>query len=142
MQEWFDPSPLGTSVQPKLKLVSINHTRWYNKFEYFVLAKQVVQVYYCSNPSKRKGRANWWEACKIKARLNVKIAAKETTDSTTLAYQEDNVDITAGPIIDNDPLPIHPDGGVIDIIDGDGDDECEEKFIESSDGEWDDSNSE
>lgn len=52
-------SASGTSVDRDFKLVFINQTRCYNKYEPFILASQAIQVYYCTDPSKNNVRGSW-----------------------------------------------------------------------------------
>ncbi|XP_057779781.1 uncharacterized protein LOC130998378 [Salvia miltiorrhiza] len=121
--EWFDPSPRGTSVHPQFKLVSINHTRRYGGYEPFVLADQAIQVYYCTYPSLRSDRKDWWEVCKIKARSKVEVpnAVEETV--VNQPFQEDDLMTPTNPDIDDDTTIVHPRGGLIDIDDADEEDE-------------------
>ena len=119
--EWFDPSTSGTVVQKDFKLVSINHTRKYNKYEPFVLANQATQVYYCSYPSMNQVKKDWWEVCKVKARSKVELP-NPTTSTIEPPFQEDEMLV---PLLDmnlaiGDDTPIlHPNGGMIDINDVD-----------------------
>lgn len=131
--EWFDSSASGTLVHPEFKLVSINHTRRYKKYEPFVLANQADQVYFCSYPSTNQARKDWWEVCKVKPRFNVEVPCEASKSTLDQAFQEDDVVMTMmGNHIDDDPIPVHPRGGVIEI------DEVEEEIdevVSSSDEE-------
>ena len=92
--QWFDPTPsMGTRSHPEYKLVDVNHTRRFNRYEPFILAEQAMQVYYASYPSTRKNMCNWWAVCKIKARGVVEVA--ETSKillSNAGAFQEDVIE--------------------------------------------------
>ena len=92
--QWFDPTPsIGTRSHPEYKLVDVNHTRRFNRYEPFILAEQAMQVYYASYPSTRKNMCNWWAVCKIKARGVVEVA--ETSKillSNAGAFQEDVIE--------------------------------------------------
>ena len=92
--QWFDPTPsIGTRSHHEYKLVDVNHTRRFNRYEPFILAEQAMQVYYASYPSTRKNMCNWWAVCKIKARGVVEVA--ETSKillSNAGAFQEDVIE--------------------------------------------------
>ena len=51
--DWFD-SGKGTNIHKQYKLVEINHTRKYPKYDPFVLAVQVQQVYFTPYPSIKR----------------------------------------------------------------------------------------
>lgn len=114
--EWFDTSSSGTVVHADYKLVSINHNRKYNRYEPFVLAKQAIQVYYCSYPSLARSKSDWWAVCKIRTRSNVEFPMVHSIISPPL--QEDALG-DFSPIIDDDSILNHPNSGAIDIQDTD-----------------------
>ena len=91
---WFDPTPqLGTRTHFHYKLVDVNHTRSFNRYEPFILAAQAMQVFYASYPSTRQNMSNWWAVCKIKARGLVEVAASSTTLlSNARAFKEDGIE--------------------------------------------------
>ncbi|XP_057785662.1 uncharacterized protein LOC131003203 isoform X1 [Salvia miltiorrhiza] len=136
--QWFDPSPTWTFVDREFKLVSINQTHLYNKYEPFVLASKAIQVYYCTYPSKNVTRRNWLAACKVKARSLVEVSSNETS----LPFQEELFTQVHHTIIDDDPIPVHPDGGLVDMVedeDEDGDEDAiHESILETSSSEADD----
>ena len=66
--DWFDPSPRGTNVHQKYNLVDINMQRKYPNYDPFVLAQQVIQVYYCRFPAAPRSRSNWIAVCETKSR--------------------------------------------------------------------------
>ena len=66
--DWFDPSPRGTNVHKKYNLVDINFQRKYPNYDPFVLAQQVIQVYYCRFPGAPRSRSNWMAVCETKSR--------------------------------------------------------------------------
>jgi len=53
--DWFD-SFKGTNIHKQYKLVEINHTRKYPKYDPFVLASQVQQVYFTPYPSTKRDK--------------------------------------------------------------------------------------
>lgn len=132
--EWFDPSPLGTSVHPHFPLVSNNHTRRYNKYEPFIQATQASQVFYCPYPSKKTNRKCWWEATKIKARPIVEVPAIISTLSQP--FQEDELHEPHIPTLDDEPIHIRESGVNIELPhSSEEDDETMEEGILSSDSE-------
>ncbi|KAL0315015.1 UNVERIFIED_CONTAM: hypothetical protein Scaly_2897200 [Sesamum calycinum] len=64
---WVDPTR-GMKVHPHYHLVDVNFKRVYQKDEPFVLARQVVQVYYTEYPSMKRDKIDWMTVCKTKAR--------------------------------------------------------------------------
>nr|GMC46880.1 uncharacterized protein LOC109179592 [Ipomoea batatas] len=105
--DWFDPTSVGMKVHSKYKLVEVNHKRRFNRYEPFVLAMQAAQVYYCTYPSLRRDKLDWWAVCKIKARSNVEIleSSISTEDSLISApFQEETTDNHDLVQIDEDPL--------------------------------------
>ncbi|XP_057774691.1 uncharacterized protein LOC130993686 [Salvia miltiorrhiza] len=123
--EWFDLSAQGTSIDTDFKLVSLNHTRRYRKYDPFVLASQVVQVFYCPYPSTNQSKKNWWSACKVNARSKVEVSTAASTSTLDQPFQEEVVTImpTHTSVGIEQPLLLHPLGGVVEIED---DDEAED----------------
>nr|GMC51112.1 uncharacterized protein LOC109179592 [Ipomoea batatas] len=140
--EWFDPTSVGMKVHPKYKLVEVNHKRRFNRYESFVLAMQAAQVYYCTYPSLRRDKLDWWAVCKIKARSNVEIPESSIYAEESLIpapFQEETTDNHDLVQIDEDPLHLDdPNGGVIELDGehGDIEDEIElEEEIDDSSGD-------
>jgi len=71
--QWMDNSVAGTRVHDRYKLVEVNHTRTYSKYDPFILAHQAHQVYFASSPSTSNDRQQkqWWAVFKTKARSEV-----------------------------------------------------------------------
>ncbi|XP_057773074.1 uncharacterized protein LOC130992454 [Salvia miltiorrhiza] len=119
--EWFDLSAQGTSIDTDFKLVSLNHTRRYKKYDPFVLASQVVQVFHCPYPSTNQSKKNWWSACKVNARSKVEVSTAASTSTLDQPFQEEVVTImpTHTSVGIEQPLLLHPLGGVVEIEDDD-----------------------
>ncbi|XP_055961025.1 uncharacterized protein LOC130015269 [Mercurialis annua] len=100
---WFDPTDRGMSVHPRYNIVDVNHKRKYGKYEPFILAGQSGQVHYCTYPSKKKDKVNWWTVCKMRARSEI-----DMPDSITPAFQEDIIE---------QPLNVIPDDGSRILVD-------------------------
>jgi len=49
----------GTNIHKQYKLVEINHTRKYPKYDPFILASQVQQVYFTPYPSTKRDKNAW-----------------------------------------------------------------------------------
>ncbi|XP_057246684.1 uncharacterized protein LOC130589441 [Beta vulgaris subsp. vulgaris] len=54
---WMD-SDKGMNIHEQYKLVEVNHTKKYPKYDPFVLSYQVSQVYYAPYPSLRRDKVN------------------------------------------------------------------------------------
>ena len=80
--DWFD-SFKGTNIHKQYKLVEINHTRKYPKYDPFVLASQVQQVYFTPYPSTKGDKNAWWAVFKVKARSTIDASVDD------MAFQED-----------------------------------------------------
>jgi len=68
--DWFD-SIIGVSVHESYKLVDVNHTKRYPKYDPFVLVSQATQVCYLPYPSAEAGRKDWWAVLKMKSRPTI-----------------------------------------------------------------------
>nr|GMD70570.1 uncharacterized protein LOC109179592 [Ipomoea batatas] len=141
--DWFDPTSVGMKVHSKYKLVEVNHKRRFNRYEPFILAMQAAQVYYCTYPSLRRDKLDWWAVCKIKARSNVEVpeSSISTEDSLIPApFQEETTDNHELVQIDEDPLHLDdPNGGVIELDGEHGDIEDEIELEEEIDDSTSDS---
>nr|GMC47958.1 uncharacterized protein LOC109179592 [Ipomoea batatas] len=105
--EWFDPTSVGMKVHPKYKLVEVNHKRRFNHYEPFVLTMQAAQVYYCTYPSLRRDKLDWWPVCKIKSRSNVEVPESSISTEESLIpapFKEETTDNHDLVQIDEDPL--------------------------------------
>ena len=65
---WYDPSTRGTTVHETYNLVDVNVQRKYPNYDPFVLAQQVIQVYYCPFPNASRARRNWMAVCETRSR--------------------------------------------------------------------------
>ncbi|XP_056698101.1 uncharacterized protein [Spinacia oleracea] len=65
--DWFDVGR-GTRIHEKYNLVVVNHSKRYPKYDPFVLAYQVEQVYYAPSPANNIERNQWWFVFDVKAR--------------------------------------------------------------------------
>nr|GME09613.1 uncharacterized protein LOC109179592 [Ipomoea batatas] len=141
--DWFDPTSVGMKVHSMYKLVEVNHKRRFNRYEPFILAMQAAQVYYCTYPSLRRDKLDWWAVCKIKARSNVEVpeSSISTEDSLIPApFQEETTDNHELVQIDEDPLHLDdPNGGVIELDGEHGDIEDEIELEEEIDDSTSDS---
>ncbi|KAL0434254.1 UNVERIFIED_CONTAM: hypothetical protein Slati_2759700 [Sesamum latifolium] len=80
---WVDPVR-GMKVHPRYHLVDVNFKKVYQKNELFILAQQVIQVYYIEHPSMKRDKVDWMAVYKIKARRVV-----DESSWTGVAFQED-----------------------------------------------------
>ncbi|XP_031131722.1 uncharacterized protein LOC116033108 [Ipomoea triloba] len=117
--EWFDPTTVGMKVHSQYKLVEVNHKHRFNRYEPFVLAMQAAQVYYCTYPSLRRDKLDWWAVCKIKARSEVEVPESSISSEESLIpppFQEEITDNHDLMQIDEDPSHLNdPNGGVIEL---------------------------
>ena len=65
--DWYDYIN-GVVVHNTYKLVNVNHTKRYPKYDPFVLASQVTQVCFMPYPMKDNTKKDWWTVLKMKAR--------------------------------------------------------------------------
>ncbi|KAL0430751.1 UNVERIFIED_CONTAM: hypothetical protein Sradi_0701100 [Sesamum radiatum] len=64
---WVNPVQ-GMKVHPRYYLIDVNFKKLYQKDDPFILAQQVVQVYFTEYPSMKRDKADWMAVCKTKAR--------------------------------------------------------------------------
>ncbi|KAL0455877.1 UNVERIFIED_CONTAM: hypothetical protein Slati_0926900 [Sesamum latifolium] len=83
---WVDPVR-GMKVNPRYHLVDVNFKKLYQKDESFILAQQVVQVYFTQYLSLKRDKADWFAVAKVKARRVV----DESKCTEICAYQPDEV---------------------------------------------------
>ena len=138
MCDWFDPTPnRGIRVHEQYNIVEINHRRRYDKYEPFVLAIQAAQVYFCSYPSLRKDKVDWWVVSKIKPRGVVvmpRTFSKTTYMQETPPFQEELIEIHNVEINEEDQQTTlnDPIGDPEDIMEEEEEEEEEELQTESS----------
>ncbi|KAL0430508.1 UNVERIFIED_CONTAM: hypothetical protein Sradi_0676800 [Sesamum radiatum] len=109
--KWVDPTR-GMKVHPRYHLVDVNFKWVYQKDEPFILAQQVVQVYYTDYPSMRKDRADWMVVCKIKARRVV-----DASRWTDVAYQLEEVEPPPNANTGNQTYDLHDPNGLVLFVD-------------------------
>lgn len=66
--KWFDPSILGTRVDPVTNAIEIKTTRRYPHYDPFAIAQNVRQVYYVPYPVTQHNKRGWWVVIKTKPR--------------------------------------------------------------------------
>lgn len=87
--DWFDPSAIGTKLDPKYNRVDIRMDKKYPAFDPFIMAENVRQVYYVPYPSTRRDKRGWCVAIKTKPRSRV-----ETDDLVEdVPYQADDMSL-------------------------------------------------
>jgi len=81
---WMDCGR-GMNIHEQYKIVEVNHTKKYPKYDPFVLSYQAGQVYYASYPSLKRDRIQWWAVFKTHARSVVDApVAEEYLQGTTV----------------------------------------------------------
>ncbi|KAJ8421735.1 hypothetical protein Cgig2_008551 [Carnegiea gigantea] len=101
-------------MHERYKLVEVHHTKKYPKYDPFVLASQVQQVYFTPYPSTKNDKKAWWAVFKVKPRSTIDTSIED------IAFQED--------VNDNPPtlseVDLEEEGGeyeeIIDKVNGDG----------------------
>lgn len=137
--EWYDPTQDGMKVHRQYKLVDINRTKRFNKYEPFILAKQAAQVCYVPYPSlNRRRNSEWLAVCKVKARPIVQLPmSRETTHEVeqTTAFQEDEINRDPISIANDESLESSNDhfGEFVDLLDEDADISDDDVQVYSSD---------
>ncbi|OMO99515.1 Transposon, En/Spm-like protein [Corchorus capsularis] len=110
--QWFDPTVKGMKIDKKYGIVNLNRKRMYKKYDPFVLAQQVIQVYYCDYPSLKRDKADWMVAFKIKGRMTIEGRWKE---NDIPPYQMDETE--ARPVVSTyEVLPPLNDPNGIDLF--------------------------
>jgi len=65
--DWYDPTrPRGTRTHKDYKIVEVNHSKRYGRYDPFILAQNARQVYYLQYPGR--ARSNWRVVVKTKPR--------------------------------------------------------------------------
>ncbi|KAL6542379.1 hypothetical protein OROMI_023981 [Orobanche minor] len=110
--EWFDPTPRGTKLHPWYNLVDINHKRRFNGYEPFVLCTQAEQVCYCTYPSLKQDKVDWWAVFKVRPRSSVPLIESSIPPS----FQEETIEAHDPLEVDYDQVILHdPSGAVIEL---------------------------
>jgi len=82
--KWFDPNPTrGTRVHNQYNIIEVNHTREYDRYDPFIIAHNVRQVYYAPYPLRRN-KSDWWVVIKTKP-----VGRVEVENVLDVAYQND-----------------------------------------------------
>ena len=99
----------GTYKYNHYKIIEINHTKRYEKFDLFIIAQNARQVYYLPYPGKYK--SNWKVVIKCKPRGKVKLE-----EASEQAYETNNPSLSKV-VVDTDiPSNLCFISGDIDII--------------------------
>ena len=103
--DWFDCIN-GVVVHDTYKLVDVNHTKRYPKYDPFVLASQVTQVCFTPYPMKDNTKKDWWAVLRMKARPIVDAPEEDTPfqvdeNDNTPNLADDDVDEEV-PIVEED----------------------------------------
>ncbi|KAL6565556.1 hypothetical protein OROHE_004611 [Orobanche hederae] len=110
--EWFDPTPRGTKLHPRYNLVDINHKRRFNGYEPFVLCTQAEQVCYCTYPSLKQDKVDWWAMFKVRPRSSVPLIESSIPPS----FQEETIEAHDPLEVDYDQVILQdPSGAVIEL---------------------------
>ncbi|KAL6575802.1 hypothetical protein OROHE_000783 [Orobanche hederae] len=110
--EWFDPTPRGTKLHPRYNLVDINHKRRFNGYEPFVLCTQAEQVCYCTYPSLKQDKVDWWAVFKVRPRSSVPLIESSIPPS----FQEETIEAHDPLEVDYDQVILQdPSGAVIEL---------------------------
>lgn len=72
--DWFDPKrSRGTQVHLQYNIVDIKMSRWYDRYDPFILAQKARQVYYVPYPEMCKVMRGWYAAITTKPRGHVEV---------------------------------------------------------------------
>ncbi|XP_056687889.1 uncharacterized protein [Spinacia oleracea] len=140
---WMD-SMKGMNIHEQYKLVEVNHSKRYPKYDPFVLSYQVSQVYFAHYPSLKRDKDQWWAVFKTKARSVIDAPVD-------LEFLQEDANEDSSAICAPEEIPDHEDQedneDVIDEDDveadefetsGDEDDEFETSDDDDVDDEFDD----
>lgn len=128
--DWYDPRQnIGMRMDPKYKMVDINHKQFLKKFEPFALAHQATQVYYIPYPSQRRASADWLHVCHVVPRRTIDMA---TLDN---ALQVDEVQASEIDNLDDELDSLQDPSGTFDDVDQLVDNVNEVEYSSSSDEE-------
>lgn len=132
---WMDCGR-GMNVHEQYKIVEVNHTKKYPKYDPFVLSYQVSQVYYASYPSLKRDRAQWWAVFKTHARSDIDAPVDDKVLQAIAAEEQSTL------CPPNDILGYVDDGDESDLSDNELEDEQisddDESSIGSSESDEDD----
>ena len=82
--KWFDPTPRrGTNVHSQYNIIEVNKKREYDRYDPFIIAEKVRQVYYAPYPLRRD-KADWLVVIKTKP-----VGRVEVENVLDVAYQND-----------------------------------------------------
>ncbi|KAL6572933.1 hypothetical protein OROHE_002409 [Orobanche hederae] len=110
--EWFDPTLRGTKLHPRYNIVDINHKRRLNGYEPFVLCTQAEQVCYCTYPSLKQDKVDWWAVFKVRPRSSVPLIESSIPPS----FQEETIEAHDPLEVDYDQVILQdPSGAVIEL---------------------------
>ncbi|KAL6561202.1 hypothetical protein OROMI_016803 [Orobanche minor] len=110
--EWFDLTPRGTKLHPRYNLVDINHKRRFNGYEPFVLCTHVEQVCYCTYPSLKQDKVDWWAVFKVRPRSSVPLIESSIPPS----FQEETIEAHDPLEVDYDQVILQdPSGAIIEL---------------------------
>ncbi|KAL0295569.1 UNVERIFIED_CONTAM: hypothetical protein Sangu_3194800 [Sesamum angustifolium] len=104
---WVDPIR-GMKVHPSYYLVDVNFKKRYQKDDPFILAQQIVQVYFTEYPSMKRDKVDWMVICKIKAWRVV----NDSKWTETVTYQSEEVVLVHIVAIDNQSYDLRDPNGV------------------------------
>ncbi|KAL0403965.1 UNVERIFIED_CONTAM: hypothetical protein Sradi_2037300 [Sesamum radiatum] len=103
--EWVDPIK-GVKIHPTYHLVDVHKKCLYQKNEPFILAQQVIQVYYTQYSSLRTDKVDWMVVCITRARRTDESRWTEAT------FQEDEVESVPIVTTENEIQPLHDINGI------------------------------
>lgn len=82
--KWFDPTPRrGTNVHSQYNIIEVNKNREYDRYDPFIIAERVRQVYYAPY-LLRRDKADWLVVIKTKP-----VGRVEVENVLDVAYQND-----------------------------------------------------
>ncbi|KAK4392705.1 hypothetical protein Sango_2048300 [Sesamum angolense] len=102
----------GMKAHPRYHLVDENFKRVYQKDEPFILAQQVVLVYYIEYSSMKRDKADWMAICKTNARRDV-----DESQWTDIAYQQEKVVPVPEVATNNQTYDLHNPYGIQIVVD-------------------------
>ena len=138
--EWFDTVlNRGMKVHKDYGIVEIRHNRRYPRYDPFIVAQKVIQVYYLPYPTNIRDKQHWWVVIMTRPRRTVDDRYK-----IEVAYQEDTISHVNSVPNDNTNENLVDDDCTFEEVDGIVDinvnmnDEDEEEFDEFDSSQEDD----
>ena len=134
--EWFDMVlNRGMKVHKDYGIVEIWHNIRYPRYDPFIVAQKVIQVYYLPYPEKLRDKQHWWVVIMTRPRRTV-----DDRYTIEVAYQEDTIshvnsvphDNTVKNLVDNDYIFEEVDRIVDMNLNIDDEDEEEHDDFDSS----------